>query len=231
MTTTVMNSEERELENKRAWDTLYGQTEELIWGSEPLKFIRTAFASIAPELPNEPLLLDAATGEGRNLPILLDFSRRVIACDSSTCALAKLHKRFGDSVLTEECDLAHTPFDTNRFDAILACDVIETLPNLSETLTEFHRILRPGGFLVCNVPDERDGIAGQDMEPISRSEYLYQNRFFFRFQNKEHFVAFLEENGFAPKQNFSATWTEAPHPEYREESHQHTSWIMIAQKR
>ena len=230
MATATFETEEIELANKQAWDSLYGQTSELIWGSEPLAFVRTALEKITPYLPGKPLLLDAATGEGRNLPTLLEFTHRVVACDSSCHALEKLRRRFPDSVRTELCDLAETPFDTNRFDAILACDVIETLPNLSEVLREFCRILRPGGFLICNVPDLRDGIAGQDMEMLGGSEYLYQNRFFFRFQQKEDFIEFLDDNGMKMSANFSDTWTEAPHPEYRQEEHSHTSQIIIARK-
>lgn len=230
MTVNTISQEELELANKRAWDALYGKTDALIWGEEPLEFIRTAFDKIAPNLVGTPRILDAATGEGRNLPILLDRAETVTACDSSPNALEKLRIRFPARVTAALCDLAATPFIDAAFDVIVACDVIETLPNLSETLAEFHRILRPGGFLICNVPDCRDGIAGQNMEQIDTDEYLYQNRFFFRFQNKADFHHFLADSRFELFDDFSATWTEEAHPEYRGERHSHTSQVIIARK-
>ncbi|MDO5554567.1 MAG: class I SAM-dependent methyltransferase [Planctomycetia bacterium] len=230
MSTQTMELEEIEQENKQAWDTLYGQTDELIWGNEPLEFVRTALSAISPRMPENPVLLDAATGEGRNLPILFEFSRNVVACDSSSHALRKLRLRFPEQVQTEECDLARTVFHPNSFDAILACDVIETLPNLGDVLAELHRILKPGGFLICNVPDMQDGIAGQNMERIDETEFMYQNQYFFRFQDKSDFVQFLSETGLVLERNFTATWMEEAHPQYREEAHSHTSQIIIAQK-
>lgn len=230
MTVETVKQSELELASKRAWDALYGKTDELIWGDEPLEFIRTAFDKISSFLPDTPEILDAATGEGRNLPLLLERAETVTACDSSPHALEKLRARFPRRVETTLCDLEATEFENDRFDVILACDVIETLPNLSEVLAEFHRILRPGGFLIGNVPDNRDGIAGQDMTRIDTDEYLYQNRFFFRFQGKVDFQDFLAGNGLEPFDDFSATWTEEAHPEYRSERHSHTSQVIIARK-
>lgn len=231
MSTITMEREEIEHSNKIAWDSLYGQTDELIWGNEPLEFIRTAMMKVRAMLPDSPLLLDAATGEGRNLPILLEFSNQIVACDSSQNALHKLHKRFSDTIQTELCDLASTPFANACFDAILACDVIETLPNLYEVLHEFNRILKSGGILICNVPDMMDGIAGKNMELLGESEYLYKDRFFYRFQKKNDFIQFLYDEGFALYDTFTDTWMEDAHPEYRLDRHSHTSQIIIARKR
>lgn len=228
MATVSLETKEMELANMQAWDSLYGQTTELIWGTEPLPFVRTALKAISSFLPSSPLILDAATGEGRNLPTLLEFSQRVIACDSSHCALEKLQHRFSAEVRTELCDLADMPFNSHQFDCILACDVIETLPNLSDVLQEFGRILKPNGFLICNVPDMEDGIAGHDMEHLQENEYLYQNRFFFRFQETSDFLDFLGGNGLTLFDHFSDTWLEEAHPEYRQERHSHTSRIIIA---
>lgn len=44
------------------------------------------------------------------------------------------------------------PLQTSSIDSILSTQTFEHLPNPCEILTEFHRILRPGGNLVLSIP-------------------------------------------------------------------------------
>lgn len=227
-------SENRQLEetNKAAWNRLYASTERLVWGDAPLPFVGEAIRFLRSKefLPNGPTILDAATGEGRNLPSLLDASSNVTACDASPAALSKLHSRFGESVRTVECDLARMPFPGFSFDMILACDIIETLPNLEEVLLEMNRVLRPSGILVANVPDFDDGISGTDMRPLESGDFMYQGDYFFRFQNESEFMATMQRCGFSLISCEATTWWEPPHPGYRDCTHSHTSRIVIASR-
>ncbi len=231
---TVPTTENLELEeiNKAAWDRLYASTDKLVWGDHPLPFVGEAIELLRSKdlLPDSPLLLDAATGEGRNLPTLLDASSNVTACDASPAALAKLKARFGSAVEAVECDLARMPFQGFTFDMILACDIIETLPNLEEVLLEMNRVLQPSGILVANVPDFDDGISGTDMRPLESGDFMYQGDYFFRFQNEEEFMATLRRCGFTLISCEPTTWWEPPHPGYRDTTHSHTSRIIIAMR-
>ncbi len=218
--------------NKSAWDRLYASTDELVWGDNALPFVEDAirFLRSADMLPQKPAMLDAATGEGRNLPTLLAATTDVTACDASPAALAKLASRFGDRVGAVECDLALMPFPAFSFDMILACDIIETLPNLEEVLREMNRVLRPGGVLVANVPDFDDGISSTDMQPLETGNFMYKGDYFFRFQEESEFVATMERAGFRLISCEPTTWWEPPHPGYRDEVHSHTSRIVIASR-
>ncbi len=223
----------REEANKVAWDRLYASTDDLVWGDVDLPFVSESIDLLRSRrlLPDNPAILDAATGEGRNLPALLRASSHVTACDASAAALGKLSQRFGNRVAAVECDLARMPFPSGTFDLVLACDIIETLPNLEDVLLEISRILRAGGVLVANVPDFDDGISGTEMNPLSANEFLYQGSYYFRFQNEKEFLQIMDQCGFSLISCEPTTWWEPPHPGYRNDVHSHTSRIVIASRK
>ena len=223
----------RDRANQVAWDRLYASTADLVWGDTELPFVGEAINFLRGNnyLTGNPAILDAASGEGRNLPALLRASTNVTACDSSSAGLQKLKNRFENRVETVECDLAKMPFVSGSFDLVLACDIIETLPNLHDVLLEIARALRIGGILVANVPDFDDSISGKDMAPLSANEFLYQGSYFFRFQNEAEFLGILEQSGFSVVSSQSTTWWEPPHPGYRDDVHSHTSRIILASRK
>ena len=232
-TETDYAQQDRDKANQVAWDQLYASTPDLVWGDTELPFVGESIGYLRGNhfLAENPAILDAASGEGRNLPALLRASSHVTACDSSAAGLQKLNHRFGKSVETVECDLARMPFAGGSFDLVLACDIIETLPNLHDVLLEIARILRAGGVLIANVPDFDDGISGKDMKPLSSNEFLYQGNYFFRFQDETEFLGILEQCGFSLISSQSTTWREPPHPGYRDDVHSHTSRIIIASRK
>lgn len=50
------------------------------------------------------------------------------------------------------CDIASIPEPAGSFDAILCTEVLEHVPNPSEVLAEFHRLLRTDGKLILTAP-------------------------------------------------------------------------------
>jgi SAM-dependent methyltransferase len=106
----------------------------------------------------------------------------------------------GHSHLTEEVDVYYDgrtiPFETNRFDAALASEVLEHVfePNL--VLKELHRVLKPGAKVIFSVP-----FAWNEHEmPNDYARYTQGG-----------FASLLERNGFgvvrSSKTNrFTATW-------------------------
>ena len=215
------------LANKQAWDSLYASTPDLVWGAGAVGFLADF---LKPEIANGrsfERVLDAATGEGRNLPLLLSVAKELSACDASAAALSKLAPDLKQRVSLTRCDLAQTSFPDASFDFILLCDTIETLPDPAPVLREMLRILAPGGALVCNFPGPEGDVAGIEMTEIGEERYLYQGRYFFKFFRDHEVAALLAETGWQAVRNEEMTWTESPHPGFRSEPHQHRSKVYL----
>ncbi|MCB1061592.1 MAG: class I SAM-dependent methyltransferase [Verrucomicrobiae bacterium] len=219
--------------NKRAWDELYRDTPGSVWGSQPIPFVAEFLADIESDLSSESRLLDAAAGEGRHVPVLLRSPGIVFACDASSHALEKI-AQFNGSVQRHQCDLAETPFADDFFDFISLIDTIETLPNPDVSLDEMHRILKPGGLLLCNIPGKEDNIAEVAMQPVGANEaaasYLYQGTYFYRFYEETEALSLVKSCGFEVQRNEIRHWEEEAHPGFREYAHEHTSRVLLLRK-
>jgi len=215
--------------NKRAWDDLYGRTPKLVWGDAPIGFIEEFVDVIRPRLDADSTILDAGTGEGRNLNVLLQLPGQVHACDASAHALEKIPAEIRDRVRTTQCDLSRLPYADDTFDFVLITDVIETLPDPDPVLRELARVMKPGGLLLCNIPGLEDEISTVEMTPISDNSYLFQDRYFYRFFTEDEATALLSRNGFAVVKNQVCSWVENEHPEFRGVRHVHTSRVFLAE--
>jgi 2-polyprenyl-3-methyl-5-hydroxy-6-metoxy-1,4-benzoquinol methylase len=56
-----------------------------------------------------------------------------------------------------QIDGESTPFRSNEFDRIAIVDFLEHIPNDEHFIAELYRILKPGGLIVINVPNIKDG--------------------------------------------------------------------------
>ena len=213
--------------NQRAWDSLYQSTGLPVWGHEPAPFVGMALEQAARHLTRVDRCLDAGTGEGRNLPLLLKWASEVHGCDGSASALTKVPAALAAQVHLQQCDLSQLPYPAAHFDLVLSVDVLETLPELDVTLREFHRVLRPGGLLICNIPGDEDGIHGVEMAPAGEDGFLFREAFFYRFLSETDAVACLEGAGFRVLHMELCTWEEPPHPNFRTEPHEHTSRVFV----
>jgi SAM-dependent methyltransferase len=216
--------------NRDAWDRLYASTPALVWGPTPVPFLPDVVAKLRTELPNAAVALDAGTGEGRNLPVLLASGFEVHAVDASRSALAKIPAPLRSHVAVREASLDATGYADGAFDLVLAIDVFETLPALPLALRELARILKPGGFLVCNIPGMDDGVAGIEMQELGGNEFLYRDTYYYRFIESAEAAALLTGAGLAIKTVCRCEWTEEPHPGFRPEGHRHVSQVFVAQR-
>jgi len=98
--------------------------------------------------------LDAGCGRGLYTRILLERANKVTALDYSENSINALKRRLGHlpqlSLHVGSAD--NLPFNSEQFDLVLHCEVLEHIENDKKVLTEIFRVLQPGGKLIISVP-------------------------------------------------------------------------------
>jgi ubiquinone/menaquinone biosynthesis C-methylase UbiE len=112
----------------------------------------------------EPLnILDVGTGVGFNARLLVQHGHRVIGIDRSMSMLQQAQRHASGvqpSMRLVRGDAEDLPFGAAQFDAVVARNVLWTLPNPEQALAQWRAALRIGGRLVIadgqwNTPDAR----------------------------------------------------------------------------
>lgn len=224
-----MNQSER---NLKEWDKLYQSTSERIWGEEPIGFLLEYIKRLAPNLTPKSVILDAGTGEGRNLKLIAELPGNLYAVDGSDNALTKIPDTFKKRIKVQQAMLDVLPFENDTFDLIFGLDIFETLPNITEVLREFVRVLKPDGILICNIPSVEDTIYGIDMNhPADDAEaFLYQNKYYYKFYSPNEVESMFQEAGLRVVEGKRCEWTEKAHPNFRSNDHTHVSQVYFSQK-
>ena len=93
-------------------------------------------------------ILDAGCGTGLNLRHLPAGSTGV---DINPRNVELVGKRLPNHTVVLG-DVEDLPFETGSFGTVLCTEVIEHIPDPSAALTEFKRVIQPGGMLIGSVP-------------------------------------------------------------------------------
>ncbi len=133
---------------------LMSRVEDSHWWYQSLHAL--IFNSLDTHVPDwrNKAILDAGCGTGAVLKRLGNPEHNV-GVDLSPEALRFCRERGLSNVL--EANVASLPFEDNRFDAVICSSVLyhRWVPDVSAALDELIRILRPGGFLLLNLPAHR----------------------------------------------------------------------------
>jgi SAM-dependent methyltransferase len=113
--------------------------------------------------------VDAGCGSGRNMQLLSRYTDCVMGFDRSPAAL-RLAASHGFPIAC--ADGAAIPLADSSADLVSALDVLEHLDDEMVALGEFHRILRPEGFLVVTVPAYRFLWSEHDEALMHRRRYV-----------------------------------------------------------
>ena len=102
-------------------------------------------------------ILDAGCGTGGLIRRLRaahpDWSYEGVDVMPQACELARAG--CGPDIPIAEGSVTALPYPDATFDAVTSADVIYQLEHPGEALAEFHRVLRPGGVAIVNVPAYR----------------------------------------------------------------------------
>ncbi|MDP2948070.1 MAG: class I SAM-dependent methyltransferase [Chloroflexota bacterium] len=105
--------------------------------------------------------LDAGCGNGRDIPMLLARSERVVACDLSEVMIQGAREKVDEMppetrarVKLDRASVTDLPYADKTFDLIVCSEVLEHVPNWLAALKEFQRVLEPGGWLIVSTPNK-----------------------------------------------------------------------------
>lgn len=139
-------------------------------------------------------ILDIGCGTGA-MSIRLQGWGRVVSADFSPLAL-QFSRRRGLTHLAG-ADAMHLPFASERFDVLVAMDMLEHLPDDRAALCEFHRVLKPGGRMFAMVPAYPHLWSEHDVALMHHRRYLrreFAERFVtagFRIEKLSHTMTAL----------------------------------------
>lgn len=98
-----------------------------------------------------------------------------------------------------------------QFDAVIACDVIEHIPDDRKALAEIHRILSPGGIAILTVP-QKDGLettfSDPDITDPRQREVAFGHHDHLRIYGSD-FTALLVSSGFQVREVVSDSFDPA----------------------
>lgn len=117
-------------------------------------------AVLAPLLPQESFIIDAAAGIGTQTLALSSRGFRVAAFDISERSVSRARREATQrhfELIFGVADFRELPFRTGVADAVIACDnALPHLASISEiktALLEFRRCIRPGGVVLISMRD------------------------------------------------------------------------------
>lgn len=106
------------------------------------------FERLLPKPSGDHSLLDVGCGTGHHLQRYAALGYRVAGVDGSEEMLRHAQTN-NPGVDLRHCDVEFLPFADASFDVVVAIEVFRYLPDLTRTVAEIHRVLKPGG--VCLV--------------------------------------------------------------------------------
>lgn len=112
----------------------------------------------------EGRLLDVGSGYGSFLNLVRQNRWDVEGLDVSRFAAEQVHRRYGIHVSVGT--LEEVGFPSEHFDAIHMSHVLEHLPDPRGTLAEVKRVLKPGGFLGIEVPNEFENLGTRTLSVL-----------------------------------------------------------------
>lgn len=218
---------------KDNWDASYVLSlRKNLWGDPPVPFTADAIELFAADKATK--ILDLPCGDGRNLSPLAGAFAAVIGADVSKNALDMARRLLRiqslDNVSLGVADAYRTGFVDETFDGIFCCDLLGHLADPVRALRELLRVCRGGHCLVANVFAMNDSTRGPNMTLVGDEEYIFDDRFYFRFYDRERVLRMLDEVAAEVVWLKEVAWMEPPHEGYREYEHEHRSWLFALRK-
>lgn len=104
------------------------------------------------------IVADISCGMGYGTSELCDIARTIIGVDSSQELIEAASKRGNNSNVSFlnkdlNCEDLAPDIEEGSVDAVVSFETLEHLVDPNRAVSQFSRVLRPGGFLICSVPN------------------------------------------------------------------------------
>lgn len=152
-------------------------------------------------------LLDVGVGTGSLLSGLPEYNRYGV-----DIALPYLKFARDKGIKTAMSKVAELPYLDNYFDGITACDVLEHLIDLDESVAQLTRVLKPGGILIVRVPNAEDlshYISDENYEWAHVRSFTYES---LRLYFEKCFNYIFLESAYCAKSFYVSTQLLSPAP-------------------
>lgn len=172
---------------------MYDLEDSYWWFQGRLRMIERILSAYMKEEPRKGRVVDVGCGTGLMLKELRRWQPAGI--DMSRLAMDFCRQRGIANLMMG--NVVELPFQDDSLDLVLALDLIEHIEDDKALVREFHRVLRPGGYLMATVPAHKSLWSDHDIALHHFRRYSYRG-----------FLKLLERNGFEPvKYTFGITFT------------------------
>ena len=111
---------------------------------------RALCEAVAQMIQSEDEALECACGTGLLSGVIATRCKSLIATDFSVNMLRRAERKYRNlpNIRFEPCDIMQLPYPDERFDVVIAANVIHLLDEPEKALQELSRVCRPGGRII-----------------------------------------------------------------------------------
>lgn len=147
---------EHQASRQEHWDRIYQEIagQYRLYRAQPQ--LLEILEGISTQMP-KGMVLEVGCGKGNELIQCAKLGFRCVGVDCSVEALALLQEKLRHEsveVLLLRADARALPFPNESFDVVFSQGVLEHFRDPHTVLREQYRVLRPGGFIVAEVPNK-----------------------------------------------------------------------------
>jgi SAM-dependent methyltransferase len=107
------------------------------------------------QIPTSPVILDVGCGEGKAFPLIEERFRpkRIVGIDIDPNLIQRARRISAKTTCSVEllnCSIATPTLATASFDIVLCHQSLHHVSDQIQALSEFHRLLKPGGMLLLS---------------------------------------------------------------------------------
>jgi SAM-dependent methyltransferase len=148
--------------------------------------------------PHEIRVLDASCGAGFFVRFFRELGTNVFGSDISPNAIARARRINPDTRFVVASVEEALPFDDASFDIVWFGETLAQLFDGHKALSEFNRVLKPGGKLILTTP-YHGRLKMLAIVLFAYHKHFYPDNYRLRFYDKRGLTESLEWTGFTPQ--------------------------------